>query len=500
VSSGRVAIYLKERIVLSTRRVFLAGSAASVAAAHPLARLAAQTAPTDKAVTILIDSSKHLATVPADFTGLSYESAQLGHPEFFSAENKALIGLFRALGKQGVLRIGGNTGEYTTWSENDADAEKNHTPLALGPDAGTAAKTASIITPRAIRNLREFIEAVGWRTIYGLNLWHGAPENAAAEAKYVAGTLGVRLIAFQIGNEPDMDHDPGSKERWTFDHYRDKWTVHRDAVKAAVPQARFAAPDIAKEYDWITKTAEKKPDLAFLSGHYYAEGPPADPKMTLEFLLHRGRNPATEEFAVVHEATKILGRPYRMTEGNSCFHGGKPSVSDSFASALWSGDYWLQLAAAGYIGLNLHGGGNGLYTPIAGSLQDRFTARPVYYGMLLAENFAGATMTATTLSTQHESQNVTAFSALDRGRVKLAVFNKASDPVTVKFEGAKSARDGKVFWLQAPRIDSKEGVTFGGAGVGPQGEFHPKAQASITFRHGAASLGMPGYSAVYVEA
>src|SRR5215469_9626005 len=167
-----------ERNLLSTRRAFLTRSAAVVAAGHPLVRLAAQTASADTAVTISIDSSKHLATVPADFTGLSYESAQLGHPEFFSSGNRALIGMFRALGKKGVLRIGGNTGEYTTWSSSDADAEKNHTPLAMGPDAGTAAKTASIITPLAIRNLREFIDAVDWQIIYGLNLWHGSPGNA----------------------------------------------------------------------------------------------------------------------------------------------------------------------------------------------------------------------------------------------------------------------------------------------------------------------------------
>jgi hypothetical protein len=475
-------------------------SAAAIAASHPSAHLAAQGVSTDSIVTVSFDTSKRLATVPVDFTGLSYESAQLGHPEFFSAENTALIGLFRALGKKGVLRIGGNTGEYTSWSDNDADAEKNHTPLSMGPDAGTAAKTASIITPKAIRNLRAFIDGVNWRIIYGLNLWHGTPENAAAEAKYVAETLGERLITFQIGNEPDMDHDPGSKERWTFEHYWERWTGHRNAVKAAVPSARFAAPDIAKEYDWLIKTAEQKPDLTFLSGHYYAEGPPADPKMTLEYLLHRGRNPATQELDIVQRATKILGRPYRMTEGNSCFHGGKPLVSDSFASALWSGDYWLQLAEAGYIGLNLHGGGNGLYTPIAGSVQDGFIARPVYYGMLLAENFAGATITATTLSQQNESQNVTAFSASDHETLKLAVFNKAPDPVTLKFEGAKSKRRGRVFWLQAPRIDSKEGVTFGGSSINPQGEYHPVAQASIEFRRGVGNLNLPGYSAAYIEA
>lgn len=150
-------------------------------------------------MTIAVDSTKHVAQVPSDFTGLSYESAQLGRPEFFSAENKSLIGLFRALGKKGVLRIGGNTGEYTTWSSNDAAAEKNHTPLAMGPDAGTAAKTASIVTPRAIRNLRVFIDAVGWRIIYGLNLWHGTAENAAAEAKFVAETM-ERYFANMAGS------------------------------------------------------------------------------------------------------------------------------------------------------------------------------------------------------------------------------------------------------------------------------------------------------------
>ena len=36
-----------------------------------------------------IDPARPLATMPADFTGLSYESAQLGHPEFFSEEQYA---------------------------------------------------------------------------------------------------------------------------------------------------------------------------------------------------------------------------------------------------------------------------------------------------------------------------------------------------------------------------------------------------------------------------
>ena len=37
-----------------------------------------------------------------------------------------------------------------------------------------------------------------------------------------------------------------------------------------------------------------------------------------------------------------------MTEGNTCYRGGKPDVSDAFAAALWSADYSLLLASNNY--------------------------------------------------------------------------------------------------------------------------------------------------------
>ncbi|HKN21896.1 MAG TPA: glycosyl hydrolase family 79 C-terminal domain-containing protein [Terracidiphilus sp.] len=487
---------------MTTRRTFIRRAAATAALAQLPARLFSQAAAAPSEIALSADFSKPLATMPNDFTGLSYESAQLGHPDFFSSANHQLIALFRTLNPRGVLRIGGNTAEYTTWSDNDADAAKNQTPHAIGPDAGTAAKTASILTPVAIRNLKDFITQAGeWRVIYGLNLWHGTPENAAAEAAYVFETLGPRLICFQIGNEPDMDHEAGSKERWTFDHYWERWPTFRDAVKKAVPGARFAGPDIAKELDWITEMADKRPEIDFLSGHYYAEGPPADPKMTLEFLLKRGKDPAAYgEFATVEAATKQLGRPYRMTEGNSCFHGGKPLVSNTFASALWSGDYMLQVAQAGYIGVNLHGGGNGLYTPIAGDTPQGFVARPVFYGMLLAQRFAGSTFVEASLSGQSDAQNVTAFAARNGTHgLRLALFNKAVDPVRINITGLPAAGKARAWWLKAHAIDSLDGVTFGGSRIGADGAFQPRAE-QVSFRNGRGSLDLPGYSAAYIEA
>ena len=79
-----------------------------------------------------------------------------------------------------------------------------------------------------------------------------------------------------------------------------------------------------------------------------------------------------------------------MTEGNSCYHGGQPGVSDAFASALWAADYLLRVAQGGYAGVNLHGGGEGYYSPITGE-PNASKLRPEYYGMLMAQRFAGAT-------------------------------------------------------------------------------------------------------------
>ncbi len=77
-----------------------------------------------------------------------------------------------------------------------------------------------------------------------------------------------------------------------------------------------------------------------------------------------------------------------MTEGNTCYHGGQPGVSDAFASALWAADYSLRVAQAGFAGVNLHGGGEGYYAPITGE-PNATKLRPEYYGMQFAQQFAG---------------------------------------------------------------------------------------------------------------
>ena len=64
------------------------------------------------------------------------------------------------------------------------------------------------------------------------------------------------------------------------------------AVRKAVTNASFCAPEISnvanKVVSWIEEFAEKAAsEVVLLSGHYYAEWPPEDPRMTIGRLLER---------------------------------------------------------------------------------------------------------------------------------------------------------------------------------------------------------------------
>jgi hypothetical protein len=419
-------------------------------------------------ITLSVHAGDTLAHVPATYTGLSYETAQLTHETFFSAENVQLIHLCRTLGTSGVLRIGGNTSAFTTFVPTGGDPNA----LGYGPDRGTQASRQYPgmykITPKAIDNLRAFLDQTGWQLLYGLNLRHGTPESGVEEAAYVAKVCGAKLVALQFGNEPDLFRDdpgPDGKDGpiWGFDKFITRWKAMYAAVHARLPGVKIAGPDSAYRKDWAGRFAqETKGEISLLTTHYYAEGPPTDPRMTIDFLLHPGEKIQTSIYDAM-AAAKAAGLPYRMSEGNSCYQGGKPGVSNTFASALWAGDFMLDLAARGATGVNLHGGGQGVYTPIATDSSGNASARPDFYGMWMAGQFANATMVRTDIKASTgmdlPKANVTAYAARHEGGMLVAVFNKGGDVLEIALEGAPGRGD--VYRMKAPALDSTTGVTFG---------------------------------------
>ncbi len=500
------------------RREFIRSSAAAAATAAALSHSPAFAGRAPNASVRLTLRPDRLGNkISEDFTGLSYESAQLANPNFFSGENAELAGFMRRLGKSGVLRIGGNTSEYCYWTPNPEkqasrpNLESMRTgdkanPIAFGltagPDTGHKAPAPVNITPVAIRNLRGFLDLCGWKLIYGLNMGTGTPEDAAAEAAYVMDVAGPKLIAFQLCNEPDLFFRNGiRKADYDFAQFAKEWQSFYQPIRARVPNAPFAGPDTAYNDEWLVPFAKQfKQEAVSLSQHYYAEGPPTDPSMTIERLLRP--NPNLEaEFDGMKRVMHEFGLPFRLAETNSCYQGGKPGVSDTFASALWGADLMYQLAEAAGMGINFHGGGYGWYTPIAGTRENGFVARPIYYGMLLFAEAGAGQLVESKLDQTEQAPLLTAYGLRgSSGNLKVAVFNKNTDRgVRLAIDAGQRTSRARSLRLIAPRVDDTTDTTFGGAPVGASGAWQATGEEPLAFENASAIIELPAASAALLH-
>jgi len=444
----------------------IVGSAFATSALPGILR--GDTPPTAATFTI---GRKTIATIPSDFMGLSYESAQLSNPRFFSASNTELVKLYRELSPQGVLRTGGNLSAFSAWRDDlsapltaaekaGIDRGKNYWEWALCDPTIAKGSHEAIFTPASIEALAGFLNATGWKLLYGLNFGTGTPEQAAAEAACVQRLVGKNLIGFQLGNEVDFWTGGLRSKNWDFDQYLAQWLEWVRIIRAKGGDTAFAGPDIAVRLDWVEKMAERlKNEVVLLTGHHYAMGPAGDPQMNAAHLL-RPDPEVAKEIVTAQRAKAIAGVSFRVSECNSCFHGGQPGVSNAYAASLWSADYILALAQGGHAGVNLHSGGEGIYSPITGDKDKGFTRQPLYFGMKFAQQFAGVSMLDSTLSVG--GSNVTAYAGYKQDTLLVAIINKepAQVAIGIAFADLKNARLVETWKLSAPSIDSTRGITF----------------------------------------
>ncbi len=474
------------------RRKFLLNSASAVMASKMA--IWSQNAVTAPPALLTIHPDVLQGIISRSFTGLSYESGQLASPGFFSAQNKNLIALYRRLGVGGVLRIGGNTSDQIGWSTQNPPTVSPTYYSSYGPEDAMHHLQRGTITPVAIRNLANFLHATDWKLIYGLNLKHGTPEQAAEEASFVIKIIGPRLIALQIGNEPDLYSRDGT--RWTYPYYYEQWQKFEHAIRALHPDAPLAGPDVAHNVEWLAPFANQAGKQAnLLTSHYYAEGPPSNPDMNIERLL-RPHKRLSANINAIQKISQDSGLPYRLTEGNSCYHGGKPGVSDTFASALWGGDFMFELAQAGFTGVNFHGGGNGCYSPIIGSIDIGFIARPIYYGMLLFSQFAGTSFIPNTFDSRE--LNLTAYASIAGNKeIRVVIFNKElKQAAQVYLNVGRTFSKADIVRLVAPSVDSQTGVTLGGSPVSANGLWKPMHYENLHHVKEKLVLELPAASAI----
>lgn len=473
----------------------------------------AQPAPT-KAIRVNVDAGKTRQPIPDDFAGLGYEISSVATPGLLSDKNRSYVRLVRGLGANGVIRVGGITSDSASFA----------------PDAAaSAAGKATVINDESLRDLDGFLDATGWNLIWGLNLGSGNAQSAAEEAVAVAAAVGDKLIAFEIGNEPDgFAGDVFSSHRpKTYDYgdYLKEYRAYKAAIRSKLPNAPFAGPDASYRTDWVKRfAADEGTDLKLLTRHYYrsgannpyldkliGSGPNISPgqragyedrrkNSKLDMLLRA--DPNVRDF--LQEITSASHIPFRVCEANSFYGGGQPGVSDAYVAALWALDFMWTLASGGAVGVNMETGVNQLdfvsyYSPIRNDPKGAASIGPEYYGMLaFAQGSQGSCIA---LDYDTAGVNLTAYAAAtDPDRLAVTLINKdqtAGADVTIAAD--RALQQATTVRLEGHALDSADDVTLGGSEVRADGSWRPTNVEPLRIAAGVCDIHVPAASAAIVR-
>ncbi|HLZ56993.1 MAG TPA: malectin domain-containing carbohydrate-binding protein [Ktedonosporobacter sp.] len=417
-------------------------------------------------VTIMVNTASN-GNAGTDFAGFSYEKDRVG-AGMFDVNNTNLVNLFRRLGPSS-LRLGGNLVDIVNWNANGAGG------------------SASEIAPADVTKLAGFLQATGWKALYGINLKTNNPANAASEAKFVSQALGSSLQAFEIGNEPDFYTSESG--------YESSFNSYVSAIKAVVPNAAFDGPGGSDHHpDWATIFGphEKNNSLVMLATHMYIGDKTTATISGMLASNASGKLPNGE--STLGSAKSASGVPlWRMTEANSYFHGGAAGVSNVQAAGLWSLDFMYGVASNNGDGVNFHGGTSTQFTlnysPITFNGLTPTGVQGVYYGELLWELAGTGSLHAASVS---GGSSVSAWGIGNNAIVN----NKGTTTIKATITLPASATSATVYIMTAPSLSSTA-ITINGSSVSANGAFTPSTM-SASVSGNQVVIGVPAGSAALV--
>ena len=136
----------------------------------------------------------------------------------------------------------------------------------------------------------------------------------------------------------------------------------------------------------------------------------------------------------------------------------------------------------------------GYYTPIAGELDQGFKARPIFYGMYLANQLAGTQSKEVSLTTN--GVDATAYAGQKEGQLKIALFNKdQKNDLRLVIEIPQGFKMADVWRLTAPHLDSTSGVMLAGAEMPTAGTWSPTDIEAPAINADRLTLDLPKTSA-----
>ncbi len=432
--------------------------------------------PSRQARAVTVDPGARDPVVPRGFLGLSIEYPAL--EAYAGSDPSSLDPVFEQLvrnlapGQAPILRIGGNSADRTWW-----------------PVAGVSRPPGITfdLTRQWLEVTRALARTLGAHLILGVNLEQDSPQLAAAEGRALINGVGPQAVrALELGNEPDLYpafpwYRSGGHAVFGRPRSYDESAFARDfaGFTGALPQVPLAGPSLSGTM-WTRDLGQflaAEPRLGLVTLHRYPLQVCLTPRTSARYpTIARLLSPATstdlaDSFAPYVALARSHGLSLRVDELNTVSCGADPTVSESFASALWAVNTLFGLATVGVSGVNIHtfpGAGYELFKISRQGGQWRAAVSPEYYGMLM---FAEATPPGSHLlsvdPTGVPGVNVWATRATD-GTVRVVLTNDGTSTHELGVRMPGKFKNATLVRLTAPSPSATSGVTLGGQSFGAQ--------------------------------
>ncbi|KAI9058696.1 glycoside hydrolase family 79 protein [Trametes sanguinea] len=418
-----------------------------------------------------------------------------------------------------TIRVGGNTQETATL----VPSLPNNAMIAKDKqDASNPTETPVLdFTAEMLYLLGNVSALVNARWYLGIPF--NDTSNLRLQIAEAAETiLGDKVLAFQVGNEPDLyaDHGHRSPGYNQTDYFND-FGIVVNAIQndAQIPtRGNLVAPSLQGAWSlesvldtgFLTSYGD---DVSILSVERYPEqncaaafpggdfGPVINPQDVFPiYLNHSSGQGIVSAYLDGAQVAIGAGKEFMMFETNTASCGGFPGVSDSFGAALWGVDYGLQMAYSNFTGALLHVGGQDVsynpFTPPPTNLSSvkEWTIGPIFYSTLVIAEALGTTNTSRVLDLQANGANAytPAYAIYENdalARVVLINFmteqnGQGAYTATISVGGGQTGEPNetpsqvKVKYLLAPSVSEKNNVTWANQTFG--GRFEADGRLSGT--------------------
>ncbi|KAJ5123617.1 hypothetical protein N7448_009714 [Penicillium atrosanguineum] len=452
----------------------------------------------------------------ADFAG------NKSHPNRFSQDVVRL--LHEKTGAWPHIRVGGTSGDRAIYNASQTQS------IILSEELDNGIPLEVYLGPTWFEGFETF--PTPWT--FGVNLANNksnALDNALAEAEAALKHIKGNLVAFEIGNEPDLY--PGSVRPLNFTEadYVREWRYFADAISQRVMKGNKYGLDWWKIFQALTFVDGWSVSKAFdeygidstghvklVSQHQYAAGNADWVRLGRSFMNHTAIAANLTQYIPAMEALQAYDPqiPFLLGETNSDYVNlNMAGVEGVFGSSLWLVDYLLFGMSLNITRFNLIQGTTFGYTawvPVQYNGQDP-KVKPPLYGQLVVADVIGHHRTVQVKSLDLGRDNLSAYAIYESDILakyvvvnldewnSTTVYPRPSQQISLDVPGYVNTAEAKR--LTGPGASADTGISWGGLSWNYTDGRLARSGSDrcdiLRVSHGRLAVELPSSEAVVVE-